>query len=86
MEFKGSKKWILDSEGYLKDEKSKVIADFFITNEKDLANAKLASKSPEILEMLKKVLDSISMQDEIEYGSEMYYKIEQLIESATKIK
>ena len=54
MEFKGTNGWFLDKEGYLKDNNFNIIADFFITNQQDLANAKLASKSHEMLEMLKK--------------------------------
>ena len=52
MEFKGTNGWFLDKEGYLKDKNLDIIADFFITNQEDLANAKLASKAPEMLEAL----------------------------------
>lgn len=55
MEFIGSQSWILDKEDFLKDENSDVVADFFITNEKDLANATLASKSIEMFKMLKRI-------------------------------
>lgn len=57
MEFKGSESWILDKEGYLKDENYDVVADFFITNEKDLANATLASKSIDMFKMLKRIYE-----------------------------
>ena len=49
------------------------------------ANALLISKAPEMLEMLKKVYDSIVMQSEIEYGSEMHWQIEDLIKEATEL-
>lgn len=58
MEFKGTNRWFLDKEGYLKDNNFNIIADFFITNQQDLANAKLASKAPETLEMLEIILQS----------------------------
>ena len=58
MEFKGTNGWFLDKEGYLKDNNFNIIADFFITNQQDLANAKLASKAPEMLEMLEIILQS----------------------------
>ena len=58
MEFKGTNGWFLDKEGYLKDKNFDIIADFFITNQQDLANAKLASKAPEMLEMLEIILQS----------------------------
>ena len=73
MEFKGTNGWFLDKEGYLKDKNFDIIADFFITNQEDLANAKLASKALEMLEMLQDILET---QD----NGEVYhsYKIETL--------
>ena len=80
MEFKGTNGWFLDKEGYLKDKNFDIIADFFITNQEDLANAKLASKALEMLEMLQDILET---QD----NGEVYhsYKIEQLIKEATEL-
>ena len=62
MEFKGTNGWFLDKEGYLKDKNLDIIADFFITNQEDLANAKLASKSPEMLEKLKECIDILDVK------------------------
>ena len=60
MEFKGTNGWFLDKEGYLKDKNFDIIADFFITNQEDLANAKLASKA---LEMLEKLVEIVNILD-----------------------
>ena len=89
MEFKGTKgKWILnekyqtieDSEGYGIAQQNGIK-----NSEKWLEDSLLISKAPEMLEMLKIVYDSINMQSEIEYCSETYYKIEQLIKEATEL-
>ena len=62
MEFKGTNGWFLDKEGYLKDKNLDIIADFFITNQEDLANAKLASKAHEMLEKLKECIDILDVK------------------------
>lgn len=49
------------------------------------ADMLLISKAPEMLDMLKRVYDSINMQSEIEYCSDTYYEIEQLIKEATEL-
>ena len=79
MEFKGSESWILDKEGYLKDENLHIVADFFIMNEKDFANAKLASKSIEMFKMLNRIYEkkTITFDDLLE--------IKKLIKEATSI-
>lgn len=79
MEFKGSKSWILDKEGYLKDENLHIVADFFIMNEKDLANAKLASKSIEMFKILKRIYEkkTVTFDDLL--------KIKELINKATEL-
>lgn len=43
------------------------------------------SKYIEMLEMLKKVYDSINMQNEIEYCSDTYLELEQLIKESTDL-
>lgn len=102
MEFKGTKgKWFYKECSHQMDDENTTIHGFagrighvFTTapnhgenrEEALKANALLISKAPEMLEMLKKVYDSIVMQSEIEYGSEMYFKIEDLIKEATQIK
>ena len=62
MEFKGTNGWFLDKEGYLKDNNFNIIADFFITNQQDLANAKLASKAPEMLEKLSEIVNILDIK------------------------
>ena len=83
MEFKGTNGWFLDKEGYLKDKNFDIIADFFITNQEDLANAKLASKALEMLEMLNRIHSDISNRGCL--NNVGLNNIEQLIKEATEL-
>ena len=83
MEFKGTNGWFLDKEGYLKDKNFDIIADFFITNQEDLANAKLASKALEMLEMLNRIHSDISNRGCL--NNVGMNNIEQLIKEATEL-
>ena len=85
MESKGTNGWFLDKEGYLRDKNFDIIADFFITNQEDLANAKLASKAHEMLEKLAEVKDLLEAYPS---EAEMHLKaveIRQLIKEATEL-
>ena len=81
MEFKGTNGWFLDKEGYLKDKNFDIIADFFITNQEDLANAKLASKALEMLEMLKRISYNLK-NEECPFDD---FEIDKLIREATEL-
>ena len=83
MEFKGTNGWFLDKEGYLKDKNLDIIADFFITNQEDLANAKLASKALEMLEMLKLLIDRLDENNLSDLSATKRAK--QLIKEATEL-
>ena len=87
MEFKGTNGWFLDKEGYLIDKNFDIIADFFITNQEDLANAKIASKAPEMLELINEfylmcIQKTFPTEHELEYMAE---KAEKLIKEATEL-
>ena len=82
MEFKGTNGWFLDKEGYLKDNNFNIIADFFITNQQDLANAKLASKAPEMLEMIEELLSENTWENN---WYDKKKKAKQLIKEATEL-
>ena len=87
MEFKGTNGWFLDKEGYLKDKNLDIIADFFITNQEDLANANLASKALEMLELINEfylmcIQKTFPTEHELEYMAE---KAEKLIKEATEL-
>lgn len=61
---------------------SEILDEYYLTNEKLL---NILQKYDEMLEMLKKVYDSINMQSEIEYCSDTYFELEQLIKEATEL-
>lgn len=88
MQFKGTNGWFLDKDGYLKDENCDIIADFFITNQEDLANAKLASKAQEMIKTLNKVLIHVDWSYEnwtLNDGLIIKNEIETLIKEATEL-
>jgi hypothetical protein len=93
MEFKGTKgKWNAKlgdvySENQQDDEIICELQNY--KSEKAKANALLISKAPEMLEMLKVILDSVDWSDNVWVNSEGRYienKIEQLIKEATEIQ
>ena len=93
MEFKGSKGYYIE-DSYLKDENHVIIADFFIINEKDKANALLISKAPilldehfkdlEFLEKIAKQLDELGGYLESDVLDRIEFK-KQLIKQATEL-
>ena len=86
MEFKGTKgKWVVDEDStypvhQIWSGAIYIAKTCFAPSSK--ANALLISKAPEMLEMLKEVIDWEYMSV---YNEELYDKIEQLIKQATEI-
>ena len=89
MKFKGtSGEWVssydkYDDEYLIRSKTPAFIASTINSTEEDKANALLISKSPEMLEMLKDLLDSWENGN---FNDEQFVFVKQLIKEATEIK
>lgn len=78
--FKGTKGWKLQEDGTIIDENNNIVADFIITDEKDLANAKITEQAYEMLDILHEIyIDRMFGTDED------YERIRKLIKQATEL-
>ena len=94
-EFKATQGWKLQEDGVIIDDNYNTVADFMVSDLHDLANAKLAEKAPEMLNLLQESIEAIKwyMDNSTSELSEPFFniganqieQIELMIKQATEL-